>query len=114
MSTCRKCNGLIPEPNKGYCYSGKLCNCETPEPYAWRDAPEMLIPLPPGKVVVVTDTVAEKLDEMADLCEHWKRHRERGRKPTAIRAALMMLAAECTALERANVELTGAEGVRVE
>lgn len=52
---------------------------------------------PQQKLEVVHDHVGEKLDEMADLCEHWKRHRERGRNPTAIRAALLMLAQECAA-----------------
>ncbi len=46
----------------------------------------------------VRDYVSEKLDEMADICEHWKRHRENGRNPTAIRTALLQLAQECSAL----------------
>lgn len=48
------------------------------------------------------DMIAEKLDEMADLCEYWKRNRERGRNPSAIRAALMMLADELTLLRAAD------------
>ena len=47
-----------------------------------------------GRVEVVRDDVAEKLDEMADLCEYWKRNRDRGYHPNAIRAALIMLAEE--------------------
>lgn len=42
--------------------------------------------------------ISEKLDELADLCEHWKRHRERGRTPGAIRAGLLMLVQECAVL----------------
>lgn len=51
---------------------------------------------------ILHDPIAEKLDEMADLCEHWKRHRANGRNPIAVRAALLMLAQECTALTTAN------------
>ena len=39
---------------------------------------------------VKVDAVAGALDDIADLCEHWKRNRERGRMPNAIRAALLM------------------------
>lgn len=59
---------------------------------------------PPQKIEIVRDDIAEKLDEMSDLCEHWKRNRERGRNPTAIRAALLMLAEECTILARINTK----------
>jgi hypothetical protein len=38
---------------------------------------------------VELDTVALALDDIADLCEHWKRNRERGHQPRAIRAALL-------------------------
>ena len=73
-----------------------MCQC-TPEiktPFCGKPGCEW----PKQKIEVVHDYVAEKLDEMADLCEHWKRHRERGRNPSAIRAALLMLAQECAAL----------------
>jgi hypothetical protein len=49
-----------------------------------------------------SDTIAEKLDEMADLSEHWKRYREKGRNPSAIRVAMMLLAHEVTAIARAH------------
>ena len=58
-----------------------------------------------GRVEVVRDDVAEKLDEMADLCEYWKRNRDRGYHPNAIRAALITLAEEVVAL-------TGIKGAR--
>lgn len=51
-----------------------------------------------GRVEVVRDEVSEKLDEMADVCEYWKRNRDKGRNPNAIRAALIMLAEEVVAL----------------
>lgn len=60
------------------------------------------------RLEILRDPVAEKLDEMADLCEHWKRNRSMGRNPTAIRSALLMLAQECIALTTANCEVTGA------
>ena len=43
------------------------------------------------------DAVAEKLDEMADLAEHWKRNRNNGRNPTGIRLAMLTLAHEVIA-----------------
>ena len=33
----------------------------------------------PGVIFVVRDEQGMKLDELADLCEYWKRHRESGR-----------------------------------
>jgi len=42
------------------------------------------------------DTIAEKLDQMADLAERWKRNRDKGRASNAIRSAMMMLAREVT------------------
>ncbi len=51
-----------------------------------------------GRVEVVRDEVSEKLDEMADVCEYWKRNRDKGRNTNAIRAALIMLAEEVVAL----------------
>lgn len=51
-----------------------------------------------GELQIVKDTIAEKLDEMADLCEYWKRHRGAGRNPTAVRAAMVMLASEIALL----------------
>jgi hypothetical protein len=52
----------------------------------------------PGKIVLHVDEVALKLDEMADLCEYWKRHRAKGRTPSGIRAALSMLSDEIVIL----------------
>lgn len=40
------------------------------------------------------DEIAEKLDEMADICEYWKKNRAKGYKPSAIRNALLYLVSE--------------------
>ena len=52
----------------------------------------------PGKIELHKDTIAEKLDEMADIAEYWKKNREKGRNPNAIRAAMVMLANEIKVL----------------
>lgn len=56
--------------------------------------------LVPGKVEVHRDLIAEKLDEMADISEYWKKNRDKGRNPNAIRAAMLMLCEECIALSQ--------------
>lgn len=48
------------------------------------------------------DYVADALDDMADLCEYWKRNRERGRMPNAIRSALLMSMREALAMHEAE------------
>ena len=40
------------------------------------------------------DPVADTLDELADLCEYWKKHRSAGRTPKGIRLALTTVAQE--------------------
>lgn len=52
-----------------------------------------------SEVQVSRDMVAEKLDEMADIAEYWKKNREKGRMPNAIRAAMLMLARETLAIQ---------------
>ena len=50
-------------------------------------------------IVVVHDDISNRLDEMADLCEHWKKWRQNTKyTPTAIRSALVMLSGEVSAL----------------
>lgn len=49
---------------------------------------------------VAQDQIADKLDEMADLSEHWKRWRERGHDPQGIRAGMVLLCGEIHSLER--------------
>jgi hypothetical protein len=51
------------------------------------------------EIIVMKDDIAEKLDEMADLCEIWKRNRNKGHEPNAIRKALMMVANEVVVME---------------
>ena len=52
------------------------------------------------------DTMAEKLDEMADLCKCWIKNREKGRNPNAIRHALIMLSNEVVMIDSvANIEV---------
>ena len=53
----------------------------------------------PGRIHVVVDDISLRLDEMADLCEYWKRWREgRGMTPYAIRSALVSLSSEVSRL----------------
>lgn len=46
---------------------------------------------------VVADPVADALDDMAALGLHWTRNRERGRMPSGIRQAMLMVAREALA-----------------
>lgn len=57
-------------------------------------------------MVIIETEQAKKLDELADLCEYWKRHRSSGRTPNSIGAALVMMAKEIVATTMpANAEL---------
>lgn len=73
--------------------------------HACIDAPQMMR-MTHGNISIVRDEIAEKLDELADLGEYWKRHRALGRSPQAIRAALVMTIQECAVLVAANARLT--------
>lgn len=44
-----------------------------------------------GRIEIHKDIIAEKIDELSDLSECWKRHRMAGRTPNSIRAAILML-----------------------
>lgn len=55
-----------------------------------------------GRVEVASDEMAEKLDDMADICRYWKYNRDQGRHPKAIRAALILLAKEVVAIDGAH------------
>ena len=46
---------------------------------------------------VVTDPVADALDDMAALGLHWTRNRERGRMPSGIRQAMILVARDVLA-----------------
>ncbi len=52
-----------------------------------------------GEIRVHRDKIAEKLDEMADLCECWKKNRDKGRDPNSIRQALIMLSNEVVIID---------------
>jgi hypothetical protein len=47
-----------------------------------------------GQLTVVQDPVADALDDMAALGLHWARNRKRGRMPSGIRAAMILVARE--------------------
>lgn len=58
--------------------------------------------MPERKALAVRlDPVADALDDMAALGQHWTRNRERGRMPNGIRAAMLMVAREVLALNDA-------------
>ena len=50
-------------------------------------------------IEVKYDYVAEHLDDIADLCEHWKRNRGKGRMPSSIRSALLLSMKEVISLD---------------
>lgn len=55
---------------------------------------------------VVTDPVADALDDMAALGLHWTRNRERGRMPSGIRQAMILVAREVLAHVEAHDHIT--------
>lgn len=48
---------------------------------------------------IVKDELAEMIDDIAALGEHWARNREKGRMPNAIRRAIIMAARDIVVLE---------------
>jgi len=50
------------------------------------------------KLIVVHDPVADALDDLAALGQHWTRNRESGRMPKGIRAAMLLVARDVLAL----------------
>lgn len=58
--------------------------------------PAVGVPLhgPVGRLVVMRDPIAEALDDMAALGQHWARNRANGRMPAGIRAAMLLVARE--------------------
>lgn len=44
--------------------------------------------------VLKQDDFIERLDDLSDLCEYWKRNRKRGRPANAIRTALLAMCHE--------------------
>jgi len=63
-----------------------------------KEGTEKFVPLQDcGQLRVVLDPVADALDDMAALGQHWTRNRERGRMPGGIRAAMLLVAREVIA-----------------
>jgi len=53
-----------------------------------------------ANVQIVNDEIAEKIDELADLCDVWKKSRSLGLSPKHNRAAIVMTAQDIAALVR--------------
>jgi len=53
-----------------------------------------------GRIEVTQDEIAEKIDELADLCDVWKKSRSLGLSPKHNRAAIVMTAQDIAALVR--------------
>lgn len=58
-----------------------------------------------GEIKVHRDTIAEKLDEVADLSECWKKNRDKGHAPSGIRFGLLHLVAEIDFLVKQESDL---------
>lgn len=68
---------------------------------------ETFVPLEDcGRLQAVLDPVADALDDMAALGLHWTRNRERGRMPSGIRQAMLLVAREVLAHEDAQARST--------
>jgi hypothetical protein len=52
---------------------------------------------------VQADPVADKIDEIADIGEMWKRNRDKGRNPKAIRTAMIIAIDELVDIISANL-----------
>ena len=56
-----------------------------------------------SRLFVAHDPIAELLDDMALIGAHWTRNRDKGRSPSAIRAAMILVARDLVALcDQAN------------
>lgn len=53
-----------------------------------------------GKIEVVRDHIVEKLDELADLFECWKRRRDKGQTPEAVRTAILLTVDELESIRQ--------------
>lgn len=53
-----------------------------------------------GKIEVAHDHIAEKLDELADLFEYWKRRRDKRQTPQAVRAAILLTVDELESIRQ--------------
>lgn len=67
----------------------------------------------PGRLQVLDDPVADLLDDLAALSQHWARNRERGRMPHSVRAAMLLVARDALAAADAKPTMAAAAGVDV-
>lgn len=58
--------------------------------------------LQPLEIQQTLDPLSDLLDDLAALGEHWKRNREKGRIPFAVRSAILMVARDALAQAEAN------------
>ena len=47
-----------------------------------------------SEIKIYKDEIAEKLDELADLGEYWKKNRDKGYQPNGVRAGMMSIISE--------------------
>lgn len=55
-------------------------------------------------IKIMQDQIADRIDEIADLCEFWKKWRARGYMPTGVRMAIVMLSEEVAALTQCQLD----------
>ena len=59
---------------------------------------------PSASSAEATKALDDKIDELADLCQHWSRNRAKGVTPAAVKQAILAISAELVKSDR--VELT--------
>lgn len=53
-----------------------------------------------AEIKIYKDEIAEKLDELSDLSEYWKKNREKGRTPNGVRVGMLALVQEINMLNQ--------------
>lgn len=76
---------------EGWCYPDENRNSRDDER---NDMDKSQEPPTFGDLQVVLDPIADALDDLAALGTHWTRNRERGRMPSGIRQAMLLIARE--------------------
>lgn len=64
-----------------------------------------------GEIKIVTDQIAERLDELVDLGEIWNKHRKAKRMPRGVRQAMITVSREICFMD--DLEKRQLSGVRV-
>lgn len=59
-----------------------------------------------GEMVIVTDEIANRLDELADMAEWWRKHRANKRNPSGIRGGMLILCEEITVMAKNGTGLS--------